>query len=296
MPVNPPSQTESGMAWEYALARELAAALLLPASKEQLKECRPYGAYQALPADDKGRLMRAAQAAVKFLLQHDPELAEAQEITFQSRSQAQAGDVRDILASTPDGDIGMSAKHRHSAIRHSRLSGTIDFGQEWYGVPCSEQYWATVKPVFENLRQLQQQGRLWEDMAGETYRLEVYRTVLAAFIREVKEHARSEQMMRYLLGQDDFYKVIKANGHVKMESFNLSGSLCWGDRMRLPTQLIEAVAKPGSRSTALIFLDDGWALSMRLHTASSRVEPSLKFDAQLLGAPSALSRHQISLG
>lgn len=32
-------------------------------------------------------------------------------------------------------------------------------------------------------------------------------------------------------------------------------------------------------------MDKGWAISFRIHNASSRIEPSLKFDIQLVGIP-----------
>ena len=34
--------------------------------------------------------------------------------------------------------------------------------------------------------------------------------------------------------------------------------------------------------------DEGWTISMRIHNASSRIEPSLKFDVQLVSLPSSI--------
>jgi len=38
----------------------------------------------------------------------------------------------------------------------------------------------------------------------------------------------------------------------------------------------------------LVVYDEGWEISMRLHNASTNVEPSLKFDAQLIAFPTPL--------
>ena len=38
--------------------------------------------------------------------------------------------------------------------------------------------------------------------------------------------------------------------------------------------------------------DKGWQLSFRIHSASSRVESSLKFDVQIVGLPFTLTRHE----
>ena len=35
-------------------------------------------------------------------------------------------------------------------------------------------------------------------------------------------------------------------------------------------------------------MDNGWQISFRIHSASSKVEPSLKFDIQLVGQPIVL--------
>ena len=43
--------------------------------------------------------------------------------------------------------------------------------------------------------------------------------------------------------------------------------------------------KPGSTNTVEMFLDNGWQLSFRIHSASTKVEPSLKFDVQFIGMP-----------
>lgn len=46
--------------------------------------------------------------------------------------------------------------------------------------------------------------------------------------------------------------------------------------------------KPGSTNTVEMFLDNGWQLSFRIHSASTKVEPSLKFDVQFIGMPTSV--------
>lgn len=53
----------------------------------------------------------------------------------------------------------------------------------------------------------------------------------------------------------------------------------------LPTELIAVKLKNGSSSTAEMYLNNGWQLSFRIHNASSKAEPSLKFDIQFVGMP-----------
>ena len=56
-------------------------------------------------------------------------------------------------------------------------------------------------------------------------------------------------------------------------------------KIKLPTRIIELCFKEHSKTTVNLTMDNGWAISFRIHNASTMVEPSLKFDIQLLGQP-----------
>ncbi|WP_419196699.1 HaeIII family restriction endonuclease [Bartonella grahamii] len=84
--------------------------------------------------DTEKRLLNLAsiEAAV-FLQLHDKNIRNTKTIILQEDSVGIKGDVRDIILKVPENPIGISAKHNHSAIKHPRLSGKIDFGKEWTG-------------------------------------------------------------------------------------------------------------------------------------------------------------------
>ncbi len=46
--------------------------------------------------------------------------------------------------------------------------------------------------------------------------------------------------------------------------------------------------KKNSSTILELIMDNGWQISFRIHNASSKVEPSLKFDVQLILQPTAL--------
>jgi hypothetical protein len=56
----------------------------------------------------------------------------------------------------------------------------------------------------------------------------------------------------------------------------------------LPTRIIDLSLKENSLTTVILTMDRGWAISFRIHNASTIVEPSLKFDIQLIGQPANL--------
>lgn len=43
--------------------------------------------------------------------------------------------------------------------------------------------------------------------------------------------------------------------------------------------------KPKSNNTLELYLNNGWQFSFRIHNASTLIEPSLKFDVQIMGMP-----------
>lgn len=137
----------------------------------------------------------------------------------------------------------------------------------------------------------------------------VYIPILDAFRKELlrldKENPNivAENLIQYLIGNKDFYKVIKGDKTVEIQAYNLHGSLNLPfekvkpkariQKLKLPTRLIEIVYQEDSNTTLLVSLNEGWQISFRIHNASSRVEPSLKFDINLVSAPHTLFTNHI---
>ena len=127
------------------------------------------------------------------------------ELLIQKDSKGEDGDVRDILIvrSGIEWEIGLSMKHNHFAVKHSRLSHIIDFGEKWYGVPCSKHYWQSVLPIFEYLQKQKNRGKAWSELTNKAG--DVYIPLLNAFIEELCDAYAShkelpQKMVEYLLG------------------------------------------------------------------------------------------------
>lgn len=79
-----------------------------------------------------------ASFAVNFLLDMEPRLSngindkDILQLEIVSDREGQSGDVRDVLAirSSQNWEIGISAKNNHRAVKHSRLSNNINFGEK----------------------------------------------------------------------------------------------------------------------------------------------------------------------
>lgn len=227
------------------------------------------------------------------------------ELLIQKDQNGENGDVRDILIvrSGIEWEIGLSMKHNHFAVKHSRLSHKIDFGDKWYGVPCSRCYWESVLPIFEYLQKEKSKGKAWFELKDKSER--VYVPLLNAFIKELRDtyaqHKELPQkMVEYLLGEYDFYKVISIDYQriTQINSFNLHGTLNKDGkrnktsskipRVLLPTRIVSLDFKPDSNNTIELYMDGGWQFSFRIHNASTKVETSLKFDIQIIGMPTTI--------
>lgn len=133
-----------------------------------------------------------------------------------------------------------------------------------------------------------------------------YKPVLQSFMNELKriEAAKKEripkELIHYLLGRFDFYKVITddKNRTTRVEAMNINGTLNRISEaeksilkiplLKMPAQFYHIDFKPGSNNTIEVVCDGGWQISMRIHSASSKVEPSLKFDVNLISVPSSV--------
>ncbi|GAA9091583.1 hypothetical protein TW0001_04210 [Helicobacter pylori] len=268
-------------------------------------------AYESLEKSLQERYLESAKQGVLLLLDCEPLLSEVigssqNEITLslQKDKLGEIGDIRDILIYFDRFCIGLSIKHNHDAVKHSRLSKDLDFGEKWLGVGVSQNYKDTIKPLFEKLENAKKEGMLWRDFPNKEQ--EIYAPLLQAFKKEVlridenKKNKVPQKMVEYLLGKYDFYKAIllEREQKTKLEAYHFNNTLNRSVKnkpkriiplSKLPTRMIYFDFKPKSFNTLELVLDEGWSFSLRIHNASSSVEPSLKFDIKLLSKPESVA-------
>ena len=261
------------------------------------------------------KMRKSADAGVLGLIPMESHLSDKSklplQVDLQSDDKGILGDVRDVILSVPelDWEIGVSVKHNHDALKHSRLSPNIDFGKEWYGIPVSPRYWNAVNPIFSELSGLKIKEVKWRDMISKSQT--VYRPILESFIAEIKLLPVSSKnkfvsgIFNYMLGsqQNDYYKLVQdsTTKRTKVTAFNFNNNLHQSvspldsnpsrEVIQIPTDLLEIGFKPKSDNTVLLRLNEGWVFSFRLHNASTVIEPSLKFDVQLAESPASLKSH-----
>lgn len=268
-------------------------------------------AFEKISKNKQRDYISAANAAIDIIIPLEPKLIysdndEPLYLAIQPDAKGQSGDVRDVLCirKGKEWEIGLSCKHNHDAVKHSRLSKTLDFGKEWMGYPCSETYFCSIEGMFLELEEMKTRNMLWRNIQNKEERF--YVPLLNAFMRELNRLNREyydvvpKRLLSYLLGNNDFYKVIAHEGRrtTEVKTYNINGSLNKQSSnkksivkvpaLKLPTKILDISFKRNSRNTVMIYCDNGWELSLRIHNASSKVEPSLKFDIQLVGVPSIM--------
>lgn len=266
-------------------------------------------AWEAIDISTRGTLIISAKAAVATLFDMEPMILEDDgdilEIFIQPDTRGEVGDVRDIIILRRDirWEIGLSIKHNHFAVKHSRLGSQLDFGERWFGIPCSNQYWEEIAPIFEYLAEEKKNGRKWSELDAKE--VDVYIPLLNAFVAEVGRSDTMysdvpQKMVEYLLGAFDFYKLISIDNKkvTQIQTYNLRGTLNKSSKHNkpqitvpvsaLPTRIVSLAFKPGSNNTVELYMDGGWQFSFRIHNASTYVEPSLKFDIQIVGMPATI--------
>ncbi|GAA8631362.1 hypothetical protein HpBT322_14270 [Helicobacter pylori] len=297
-------------AWCLALEQKLSVFKKVIVDKQNgFNAC--YRAYESLEKSLQERYLESAKQGVLLLLDCEPLLSEVigssqNEITLslQKDKLGEIGDVQDILIYFDRFCIGLSIKHNHDALKHSRLSKNLDFGEKWLGVGVSQNYKDTIKPLFERLENAKKEGMLWRDFPNKEQ--EIYAPLLQAFKKEVlridenKKNKVPQKMVEYLLGKYDFYKAIllEREQKTKLEAYHFHNTLNRSVKnkpkriiplSKLPTRMIYFDFKPKSFNTLELVLNEGWSFSLRIHNASSRVEPSLKFDIKLLSKPESVA-------
>lgn len=316
-------QMTTGKSFEYALLIQFEEKLKDKTNLEVIKNSAfeiAKGCFENVSTTEQSEYLLSASFAVNFLMDIEPRLSndigkdDILQLEILSDYHGKSGDVRDVLAIRllQKWEIGVSAKNNHHAVKHSRLSANIDFGEKWLGIKTSEEYFNTVTPIFKNLEKIRKESntkKKWSELGD--YHSTIYIPILKAFIKELKNLYKKDStkiasnLVAYLVGNKDFYKVIKSKNSVEIQAYNLNGTLNLPfkdiipkyrtPKIPLPTEIIDIDFKEGSNTTIIVIMNNDWTLSFRIHNASSRVESSLKFDINLLKSPKKLFKNTLNI-
>ncbi len=191
-------QMTTGKAFEYALLTQFEEKLKDKTNIEVIKNSSFHiaqGCFENTSKTEQSDYLLTASFAVNFLMDIEPKLSndvgikDILQLEILSDDHGKSGDVRDVLAIRllQKWEIGVSAKNNHNAVKHSRLSHLIDFGEKWLGVKVSKEYFETITPIFQSLEKLRKESKAikkWSELGD--YHTTVYLPILEAFIKELR--------------------------------------------------------------------------------------------------------------
>ncbi|WP_285658304.1 HaeIII family restriction endonuclease, partial [Helicobacter bizzozeronii] len=192
-----------GRALEYAYIVVLEQEISQVKPVEIVKNSSLNAAKKAFDGFDKktqASLKQSARAGALKIFEIEPRIVEESKsllsLSLQKDSKGENGDVRDLLIVREDilWEIGISIKRNHMALKHSRISPSIDFGQKWFNLPCSKTYWDTVLPIFQKLESYEIAKTKWRDAPNKF--TEIYVPLLKAVMAEILMHKNDKNIAK----------------------------------------------------------------------------------------------------
>jgi hypothetical protein len=195
------TQTQTGKAFEYAILQEFNEKLnnitnVKIVQNDALATAKKY--FDQFDKQAQGRYLLTASFAVNFLMDIEPRLKhdigkkDILQLEILTDYQGQLGDVRDVVAirKLQAWEIGVSAKNNHKAIKHSRLSNKIDFGEKWLGIQCSQMYFDEIGLIFDPLKAIKNNSnstQKWDTLNNKEDN--IYIPILKAFKQQTLDLA-----------------------------------------------------------------------------------------------------------
>lgn len=307
-------QTITGKAFEYACLVAFREEILNSGKYVEVEDSPQFktaqDAFFVLSNESKDAYMQAAKTAVKLIFPLEPMITNGMGsiiLSLNTDASGVAGDVRDLLCirMLEGWEIGVSCKHQHEALKHPRITNSCDFGSDWVGEPCSEEFINTLNYILKPL----DGTKKWNEF--EDKQSEFYEPILDAFESELEKLCQisgvPERLLGYFFGTEDFYKIISKDSvkQTKIYGFNMNGTMNQAAekvkpiykvaRLTLPKRLIEVRRKENSKTTIILVFDHGWTVSMRLHNKDRVAKPtSLAWDVNLVGLPPEIYQQQRS--
>ncbi len=292
------AQVNNGRSFEWSVGlsiKELTNGTIIESDSSLLAK----SSFEKISDSKKKSFINSARVAVEHILAKEKiEQSKENLIKFNSDKAGEVADVRDVILELANKKtIGFSCKNNHEALKHSRLSDKIDFIKKW-GIDshgCSQDYWQVIHQLFGELRDIQQNSNktaLWKSLPNKSDKY--YWPILDAWAKELEiiksQSPEAEEklciaLMSYLVGKDDFYKIMRQGKNiVNVQGWNFKNTLAT-KKTKYPNVIVAINNKNGGQYSKTIVFNHGYSLNFRIHSASSRVEPSLKFDINAIGLP-----------
>lgn len=186
-----------------------------------------------------------------------------------------SGDVTDIRIESNNEQINISLKHNHDALKHPRLTRL----PSWVCKNDDDSYYSMHDLIwdrfFDAAYKLNPDATLFKDITSidaDFINNNLYNPFCSFITDYLSENTHTpkavQNMFAFLVGTYNFYKIIDRTDHISIQDF-----------INIPAPNSVEVFQINQSHIGMIF-DNGVELDLRLHTASSRLIRSVKFDVR----------------
>lgn len=190
-------------------------------------------------------------------------------------SASRQGDVTDIRIKVNSLEINLSVKHNHRALKHQRPASTAQHCG--YGKKSTEDiiFRSNYKQILTSFIGYTKGISNFKDLNSGIVYQTLYIPICDLVANFINNYCtlqlNSSHLFNFLVGNTNFYKVMfyEQQRKVLIEEFS----------QIYPVASLRAQSQ---QNYVNLHFSNGWIISMRLHTASSKItnNPSLKFDTQ----------------
>jgi HaeIII restriction endonuclease len=270
---------QQGRALEYAIVEEIVRNLpsdqVTLSSRTLQDQQRDYPKYISLPENLITHYQRGAICLLGWLeteFSISKHVIEIDRLPDQSSNQ---GDVTDIRIYSNSFCVNLSIKHNHQALKHQRPASTAQHCGYPKANPEDIDFRQKYSQIIQNFMKISRGYKLFRDLeASEIF--DFLYTPICLLVSEsisnlCQATSKANHLFTFLTGNTDFYKVIlpAQQDFIRIQEF-----------IHIPP--VESVVAASDRNYVYLNFSNSWDLALRLHTASSRIQPnpSLKFDTQ----------------
>jgi hypothetical protein len=279
------NSNRNGRALEFAIVDNLLKKISnsVPLNNTQSYQERDQNKFNELSDSQKIYFNTSADSILSWLERKVDLNSQSISIERMSDDSSKKGDVTDIRIILSNNIINLSIKHNHLALKHQRPSAlAIQCGFAKKSPEDSKYrhfYETTTKDFLNRSMLLKNDAINFSDIIGvqpDFINKQLYNPVCNLVCNFLNTHVansprNAEHFFSFIKGTTDFYKINVSHKKIDIYEFALLP----------PVTSLHAKIK-GDSYVDVSFSND-WVISMRLHTASSRIEGiSLKFDSQLL--------------
>ncbi|MCC5661730.1 HaeIII family restriction endonuclease [Nostoc sp. XA010] len=223
-------------------------------------------------------LRLAANALLLLWLNPQFQLSKQPSITIDRLPDQNQNDVTDICLTSKAWTVNLSLKHNHTALRHQRPGTTPVHCGYAKNDPQMQHFKQQYRVITQEFMQHIGQAKLFAELPPALIEQHLYTQVCNLVSQFINSHADTcaTKLFQYLVGNVNYYKII-VDTHARTLNIQQFAEI------QMPTNVIATVNK----QYVFLSFDNGWEISMRLHTASSQLKnsPSLKFDTKALKNP-----------